>query len=75
MIKTDTFEINGRSFIRTYSDEGRYIVGGVPEGQYTEAVDPTEFGRTYVEGELISSNELENSIAQKAEAYDILMGE
>ena len=26
MIKTEQFEIDGRQFIRTYSDSGRYVV-------------------------------------------------
>lgn len=50
-IVTETYEMNGRQFVRTYSDAGRYIVGGVPEGQYTEANDPAELGRVYTEGE------------------------
>ncbi len=52
-IKTETYELNGRQFVRTYSDAHRYVVGGSPEGQYAEANDPAEFGRTYTEGELI----------------------
>lgn len=52
-IVTETFEINGREFIRTYSDAGRYVVGGSPEGQYEEAIDPAEFNRIYTEGDLL----------------------
>ena len=52
MIITEHFTINGREFIRTYSDAGRYVIGGVPEGQYPEAVDPANLGRTYTEGEM-----------------------
>lgn len=50
-IVTETFEINGRQFVRTYSDAGRYVVGGMPSGEYSEAIDPAELGRTYTEGE------------------------
>ena len=45
MIVTELFEINGRSFTRTYSDANRYVVrDGV---SYSEANDPTEFNRVY----------------------------
>lgn len=57
MIITERFTINGREFIRTYSDAGRYVVGGSPEGQYSEAIDPAEFGRVYTEGELMPPEE------------------
>jgi hypothetical protein len=53
MIVQETYEINGRQFVRTFSDEGRYVVGGVPEGEYVEANDPAEIGRIYTEGNLI----------------------
>lgn len=49
MIKTEHFEINGKDFIRTYSDSGYMIYGGSPEGDYAEATDPAEFNRTYTE--------------------------
>ena len=57
MIIQERFTINGREFIRTCSDSGRYVVGGSPEGQYAEAVDPANLGRTYVEGELMPPEE------------------
>ena len=57
MIITERFTINGREFIRTYSDAGRYVVGGSPEGQYNEAIDPANLGRTYTEGELLPPEE------------------
>ena len=51
MIKTETLTIDGRDFIRTYSDSGRYVVrDGVA---YEEAIDPAEFGRAYTEGDVI----------------------
>lgn len=49
MIKTETFTINDKQFIRTYSDRGMMIHGGSPEADYAEALDPAEFGRTYIE--------------------------
>lgn len=73
MIVTETFEINGKHFIRTTSDAGRYVVrDGV---EYSEACDPAEFGRTYTEGELMPAEERDRSeFEAKAEAYDILTG-
>ena len=53
MIRTETLTIGGKAFIRTYSDAHRYVVGGVPEGEYDEAIDPAELGRTYTEGSII----------------------
>ena len=48
MIVQKTYTLNGRVFVRTYSDAGRCVVrDGV---SYTEANDPAELGRTYAEG-------------------------
>lgn len=69
-IVTEHFDVNGRDFIRTSSDAGRYVVrDGIA---YLEACDPAEFGRTYTEGDLIPVDE--SNLADKAEAYDILTG-
>ena len=47
MIVKENLTINGREFVKTYSDEG-YMVER--EGiRYSEAIDPSEFGRTYTE--------------------------
>ena len=47
MIKTEKLTINGRAFVRTYSDSGYMIErDGV---LYSEAYDPAEFGRVYTE--------------------------
>ena len=47
MIKTEQLTINDRRFTKTYSDSGFMIErDGV---QYSEAIDPTELGRTYTE--------------------------
>lgn len=71
MIVQEHFDINGRDFIRTVSDSGRFVVrDGV---SYSEACDPAEFGRTYTEGDLMSDEE-RTDIQDKAEAYDILTG-
>lgn len=71
-IVQEHFEVNGRDFIRTYSDDNRYVVGGVPYGEYAEATDPAEFNRQYTEGDKMPADDSE--LAAKAEAYDILMG-
>ena len=73
-IITELFDLNGRSFTRTYSDAHRYVVR---EGiEYSEATDPTEFGRVYEEGNLI---EEEATDAEKLEELEhivnILMGD
>lgn len=73
MIIQEHFEIDGRDFIRTVSNSGRYVVrDGV---SYSEACDPAEFGRTYTEGDLMPDDERDmEELADKAEAYDILVG-
>lgn len=70
-IRTETYELSGRQFVRTWSDANRYVVrDGV---SYGEANDPAELGRTYAEGDLIPMDE-RTDLTDKAEAYDILMG-
>ena len=72
MIIQEHFDVNGRDFIRTTSDAGRYVVrDGV---EYTEACDPAEFGRNYTEGEVIPEERDRSEVEAKAEAYDILTG-
>lgn len=36
MIKTETITIGEKQFIRTYSDRGMMIYGGMPEADYLE---------------------------------------
>lgn len=66
MIITETAEISGMEYIRTYSDEGYYIHGGEPEGDYTEAYDPAKLGRTYTETD--RKIEIQEAEADEAEA-------
>ena len=70
MIKTENMTINGKAFIRTYSDNG-YMVerDGV---RYSEAIDPAEFNRQYTETD--EQVEVMDETEEKALAYDILMG-
>ena len=70
MIVQEHFDVNGRDFVRTTSDAGRYVVrDGV---SYSEACDPAEFGRQYTEGELMPDEERE---MQAEELLNILLGE
>lgn len=57
---------------RTYSDSG-YMVerDGV---RYSEAIDPAELGRTYIETNEHIEGEVTTETEQKAKAYDILTG-
>lgn len=72
MIVTENYTINGRAFVKTYSDSGYMIErDGV---RYAEANDPAEFGRTYTEtDERIPYDDM-TEIEEKAHAYDILTG-
>lgn len=67
MIKT---EIIG-NFVKTYSDQGMKIHGGVPEADYDEAYDPVDLGRTYVETDI----PIETDEATAEELLGILTGE
>jgi len=49
VLKQEQLIINNKIFIKTYSNENKYIFGGSPEGLYTEAIDPAELNRTYEE--------------------------
>lgn len=73
MIIAEKVTIRNRDFIRTYSDEGRYVVrDGV---SYSEAIDPLDSGRVYTEGEVMPEEVTDMSeVEAKAKAYDILVG-
>ena len=50
MILTESLTINNKQFTKTYSDAGFMIErDGV---QYSEAIDLSEFGRTYTETDI-----------------------
>lgn len=42
----------GENLIRTYSDRHVYIHGGMPEGDYEEAIDPVDAQREYTETDI-----------------------
>lgn len=72
MIITEQLTINEKSFTKTVSDNGFYIErDGV---QYSEAIDPSELGRTYTETDKPIEGEPQDEAEQKAEAYDYLTG-
>lgn len=53
----ETFYIGDRQFTRTYSDANRYVVrDGI---EYSEANDPSEFNRTYTEGNIMDDTDTE----------------
>ena len=71
MIVTEFMTINGKAFVRTYSDNG-YMVER--EGiRYAEAIDPAELGRVYAETDEPIEHGM-TEIEEKAKAYDILVG-
>lgn len=50
MIITEQITINNRQFTKTYSDSGFMVERD--GAQYSEAIDPAEFGRTYTETDI-----------------------
>ena len=73
MIIVETVTINGTEYHRTYSDLGMKIER---EGvRYDEAIDPMGIGREYTEtDEPIEEAEESDIVAEKARAYDIIVG-
>ncbi len=70
MIKTETFEKNGRKLVQTYSDTGFMIRQDGTGVVYSEAIDPAESGRTYTEtDEKVPDREL-----TAEEALEIITG-
>lgn len=69
MIKTETVEIDGRTFTHTWSDEGFLIVKTDDEdtNEYADAYDPADLGRVYVETDKpIPSYASDDELAQAA---------
>lgn len=55
MIIQEQFIDNGKTFIRTYSNENRYVVrDGI---SYSEAIDFADQHREYTEGRVIEDSE------------------
>jgi hypothetical protein len=67
-------EMISDNLVRTYSDQGVLIHGGMPEGDYAEAIDPIDLHREYIETDIpIEEDEEEPSEAE--EILDIILGE
>ena len=75
MIKTETLMINGKEYIRTYSDSNMQIRRDDTGAMYDEAVDPVDTGRTYTETDVPIVEYYTDETEAKARAYEILMGE
>ena len=72
MILIESLTINNKQFTKAYSDAGFMIEhDGV---QYSEAIDPSEFGRTYTETDIPVEAEATTETEQKAAAFDYLTG-
>lgn len=69
-IVQERFFVGEKEFVRTYSDRNMMIHGGVPEGDYTEATDPADLGRTYTETDI----PIEGDEAEAEEILNILTG-
>ena len=72
MIITESLTINNKQFTKTYSDNGFYIERD--GAQYSEAIDPSELGRTYTETDVPVEAEATTETEQKAAAFDYLTG-
>ena len=72
MVIYESFKACEAEMVRAYSDKGVKIHGGMPEGDYDVAEDPAELGRTYTETDIPIDDE--TTEADKAEAFDILLG-
>ena len=70
MIRTEHFTINEVDFVRSYSDKGVKIHGGMPEDDYDMAEDPASLGRTYTETDI----PIEGDEAEAEEILNILTG-
>ncbi len=59
MIVQEHFTVNGRDFVQTKSTDFRYVVrDGI---SYSEACDPAEFNRQYIEGDFMGNANTEES--------------
>ena len=68
------YETHG-DLVTAHSDQGVYIHGGSPEGNYATATDPVSAGRVYTETDIPIEEDDRPEVEQKAEAYDVITGE
>lgn len=57
MIKQETLTIKNKQFIKTYSDENKYILQVETGYRYSEAIDVTPLRYTYVETDEVIHDE------------------
>lgn len=74
MIITENVTIDGRQFVKTYSDEGMYIRQEQTDALYSEAIDVENAPFTYVETDIPIEVEELTETEQKAAAWDELTG-
>lgn len=55
------------TLVKSYSDRGMMIFGGFPEGLYSEAIDPIDMHREYIETNIPIETEdnMENPIEEE----------
>lgn len=68
-------EQGGWVLIKTYSDSGFMIQQNESGELYGEAIDPEFANRSYTETDIPIDSGEEDETEDKAEAYDILIGE
>ena len=69
MIIQEHFTINEVDFVRSYSDKGVKIHGGMPEADYDVVEELAIFGRTYTETDIPIDDDV-----TAEEAVSILLG-
>ena len=74
MIVTENLTIGGKDFTKKYSDKNVYIRQDQTGIEYSEAIDPSEFGRTYTETDIPVEAEATTETEQKAAAFGYLTG-
>ena len=72
MIKAETITINGRTFVRAYSDSNLMIRQDSTGNIYSEAVDPADSGRTYTETDELIEGETDTEDYKTA--FEIITG-
>ena len=65
---------DGINLYRTYSDEQKMIIQNETGKTYSSAVDVENAPYTYTETDEPIPTDGDNELAEKAKAYDILMG-
>lgn len=74
MIITENVTINGRQFVKNYSNAGMYIRQEQTGAVYSEAIDIENSAFTYVETDIPIEGEELSETEQKAAAFDYITG-